>query len=104
MIGLSVMKKKLSQKERNETVTKGFLVDYLEKQEYITRPVLEEILESKNYVTKDWAQDMFETLLREFQNHTSALAESFRHENSLIIEALTHRIERIENHIGLPYP
>ena len=95
------MKKKLSQKERNEPVTKGFLADYLDKKEYITRPVLEEILESKNYVTKDWAQGMFETILSEFRTQTGALIESFRHENRLVIESLESRIERVERYVGL---
>lgn len=102
------MQKKLSQEERKEPVTKGFLVDYLDKQEYITRPVLEEILESKNYVTKEWAIGMFEMfhkrISEDFARQTGALIEIIRHENSLIVEALTHRIERVEKYVGLPYP
>ena len=102
------MKKKLSQKERKEPVTKGFLADYLKEQQYITRPVLEEILDSKNYVTKDWAMEMFQmfqkSITDEFSRQTGALIESFRHENRLIVEALEHRIERVENYVGLPYP
>lgn len=102
------MKKKLSQKERKETVTKGFLADYLNEQQYITRPVLEEILESKNYVTKEWTIDMFEMfhkrISEDFARQTGVVIEAFRHENSLIVEALTHRIERVENYVGLPYP
>jgi hypothetical protein len=44
------MKKKLSQKERGEVVTKGFLKDYLDSKNYITK----DYLDSKNYITKDY--------------------------------------------------
>jgi len=95
------MKKKLSQKERNEVVTKGFLID----NNFVTESRLEEILDSKNYVTKDWAQEMFETfqkIIREdFAQQTGALIEAFRHENRLVVEALESRIERVERYVGL---
>ncbi len=112
------MKKKLSQKERNESVTKGFLEDYkdfLERKKYVTESSLKKTLENKDYVTKDflkkqdyvtkdWATEMYQKITEEFARHTNALVEMIRHENRLIIEALEHRIERIENYIGLPYP
>lgn len=80
------MKKKLSKKERNETVTKGYLED-------------------QDFVTKDWAMEMFEKfekrITEEFRNHTGALMEFHAHQNQLVIDALLHRIERIEHHVGL---
>ena len=111
------MKKKLSQKERGEVVTKGFLEDYLDKtlesKNYVTKDYLEsknfvtkEYLDQQNFVTKDWALDMFETfekrIVEEFRNHTGALMEFHTHQNQLIVDALISRIERIERHVGLP--
>lgn len=94
-------KRKLSQKERNEPVNKGFLVD----NHYLTEERLEEILDSKNYATKDYVYDMFETfeksIVNEFSRQTGSLIEAFRHENRLVIESLESRIERVERHVGL---
>jgi hypothetical protein len=138
------MKQKMSKKEQNEPVTKGFLQDYneyLERKGYVTESSLEIILENKDYVTKDflkkqdyvtkdflkkqdyvtkdflmkqdyvtkdWAMDMFRVfekrISEDFTRQTNALVEIIRHENRLIVEALVHRIERVENYIGLPYP
>ncbi len=65
------MHKKLSQKEREEPVTKGFFEDHLEymlnKQGYVTEEFLighgyitqiyfDEVLESKKYITKDFLE------------------------------------------------
>lgn len=105
------MKKKMSKKEQNKPVVKGFLEDYtnyLERKKYVTESSLEIILENKDYVTKDWTMDMFQMfekrISEDFARQTNALVEIIRHENRLIVEALIHRIERIENYIGLPYP
>lgn len=111
------MKRELSQKEREETVNKGYFYDtfeeVLENKNYVTKDyfhiTLEEILESKNYVTKDWALDMFETfqksiennLREDFQRHTNSLVEMIRHENKIISEAIMSRVERIERHVSL---
>lgn len=79
--------RKLSQKQREELVTKGFLQD-------------------QDFVTKEWSMQMFETfekrMMEELKNHTASLMEFARHENKLIVEALISRIERIEQHVGLP--
>lgn len=100
------MKKKLSQKERGEVVTKGFLEDYLDKTLESKNYVTKDYLTQQNFVTKDWALDMSETfekrIVEEFRNHTGALMEFHAHQNQLIVDALVSRIERIERHVGLP--
>ncbi len=94
--------KKLSQKERNQTVTKGFLED----QNFVTKDYLKEYIDSKDFVTKEWSLEMFESfekrMMEELKNHTNSLMDFARHENKLIVEALLYRIERIERHVNLP--
>jgi len=98
---LEVMKKKLSQKERSEVVSKGFLEDYLE---------------SKNYVTKDWAYKMFETfekriltsfdekinqVQKENRQYFETLLEYMDEKFNIFLEKVDARIERIERYVGL---
>ncbi len=87
---LEVMKKELSQKERNETVNKGYFHD-----------TLEEVLDSKDYVTKDWAQDMFEVYRKENREYFEALMEQNRNNLQAIVEVFDSKIERIHRHVGL---
>jgi hypothetical protein len=102
---MDVMNKKLSTKERGETVTKGFLVDYLETKEYVTVSRLEEILDSKNYVTKDYLEQTLDTRFNAFQKdmhqHLNALMEHNREQTLILIEAFQGRFERIERHVDL---
>ncbi|MCB9806110.1 hypothetical protein H6775_03045 [Candidatus Nomurabacteria bacterium] len=74
--------KKLSKKEREEVVTKGYLVDYLESQNYITK----EYLESKNYVTKDYLED-------KFAHYFGLISEDFTQKITVAIEGLEIRLD-----------
>jgi hypothetical protein len=62
------MKKKLSQKEREEVVTKGYLSDVLEERNYITKDYFEEHLEST-------INKALEKQSKEFYQHMEALME-----------------------------
>ena len=106
---MSVMeKKKLSQKERNESVTKG----YLEDQDYVTKEyfhdTLEATLDKKDYATKDYVGASFEAMDLKFQGymedsrrHMTMLMEDNRHQIRLLMEGTNARFERIERHVGL---
>ena len=92
--------KKLSQKERNEVVTKGFLVDYLdkvldEKLESKLESKLEEKLESKNYVTKEYLEDRLDKSLtkqsKDFYQHMEALIEHQLHSIQTFMESMDDR-------------
>jgi len=93
VIVLCVMKKELSQKEREEVVTKGFLVDYLDKKEYITRPVLEEILEKKlePYVTKDYLDKRMKEQSADFRQHLDSLIEHHMNQLQIFMESMDER-------------
>lgn len=52
--------KKLSSKERNQVVTKGYLTDHLEEVGMVTKDFLVDYLEKQNYVTKDFLDDRLE--------------------------------------------
>lgn len=53
--------KKLTQKEREQAVTKGFLEDCLESKEFVTQGFLTDYLDSKEYVTKDFLVDYLDS-------------------------------------------
>ena len=75
--------KKLSQKEQQELVTKGFLEQRLESFKTELKTELKVELEES------------------FVRHTNSLMEFAHHENQLVIEALISRIERVERYVGL---
>jgi hypothetical protein len=82
------MRKKLSQKERDEAVTKGFLEDYLD-----------EVLESKNYITKDYFEERLESTItkalekqsKDFYQHMDALIEHQLHSLQTFMESMDDR-------------
>lgn len=71
MVLLIVMKSNLSQKERKESVNKGYFQDVLdevlESKDYVNKEyfhnTLEEVLESKDYVNKEYFHDTLEEVL-----------------------------------------
>lgn len=73
-----MVRSKLSQKERNELVTKGYL---------------EDILERKQYATKEYVHDAFEQMKKEMQQHVTALMEDNRHQIKLLFEAFEYKFE-----------
>lgn len=102
--------RKLSQKEQEEVVTKGFLVEYLEKtleeklesKNYVTKDYLEEVLESKNYITKDYldsknyiTKDYFEEGLNkqsaDFRQHLESLMEHQMDQLQVFMEQMDNR-------------
>jgi hypothetical protein len=87
---MDVMNKKLSPKERKESVTKGFLVDYLQSMEYVTESKLKEILD-----------DRFSKFQKDIHQHLNALMEHNREQTLTLIEAFQGRFERIERHVDL---
>lgn len=114
------MNKKLSTKEREEIVTKGFFVDYLETKEYVTESRLREILDSKNYVTedflveyvhaildsknyitKDYLDMRFEKAQKTTHQYMQALMEHSREQTLVLIDAFQGRFERIERRLDL---
>ncbi len=87
------MKKKLSKKEREEVVTKGFLEDYLESRNYITK----EYLDSKDYATKAHVQEIFNYYQSDMKHHIDSLIERQHDYFRAIIETLEGRFERNED-------
>ena len=85
------MKKKLSQKEREEVVTKGFLSDYLDSKNYITK----DYLDSKNYITKDYLEDYLDMRFKkqtlEFKQYLDSLMEHQMHQLQILMEQMDER-------------
>lgn len=89
------MEKKISKKEREEVVTKGFLVDYLDSKDYITK----DYLDSQNYVTKDYFETRLESTInkalekqsKEFYRHMEALMEHHMHSLQVFMENMDER-------------
>jgi hypothetical protein len=79
--------KKLSQKEKEGVVTKGFLEGRLNI--------------FKTELKTELKKELLEELDERFVRHTNSLMEFAHHENQLVIEALISRIERVERHVGL---
>jgi len=73
--------KKLSQKERMEVVTKGFLFDCFDE---------------RGYATKEYVKEMFEYYQKDMKQHITALMEYNAHYFQAIIETLSGRFERNE--------
>jgi hypothetical protein len=85
------MKKKLSQKEREETVTKGFLSDCLE--DTVTKGFLSDCL--KDYVTKDYLTETINNAMekqaKDFYQHMDALMEHHMHMLQVFMENMDDR-------------
>lgn len=106
------MSEKLSQKQRGEIVTKGYLHDLLDEKDYVTKEYLNNLLESKNYVTKEFLMGEFKTTFRNeleifvedsFKRHVNALMEDDRDTVMTLIEVFQNRFEIIEAKLGLKY-
>ena len=99
------MKRKLSQKERGEVVTKGFLEDYIDSKDFVTKDYLDQVLESKNYVTKNYLhqtlEETFSKYRQENRRHLEALMEDYHQRVYPLVELFDARFERIERKIGL---
>ncbi len=89
------MKKKLSKKEREENVTKGFLTDFLEEGGYVT----ESFIVSQNYATKDYVSEIFNYYQSDMKHHIDSLIERQHDYFCAIIETLEGRFERNERDI-----
>lgn len=96
------MNKKLTKKEREEVVTKG----YLEDQDYVTKQYLDEKLEK--YVTKDYLDEKFDyfagALRDEFQDKFQIIFEelrAIREENGRRLEICESRLDRVESKFGI---
>ncbi len=85
-------KKKLSKKERNEAVTKGFIED----QGFVTKGYLEDVLNEKDYVTKSYMHEAFEVLDHKMQHYTTVVMEDNRAQTLKLIEAFDSRFIRLE--------
>ena len=68
------MNKKLSQKEREESVTKGFLEDYL-----------------GIYVTKDYLDIRLKEQTLDFKQHLNSLMEHQMHQLEILMEQMDER-------------
>lgn len=89
------MNKKLSQKERGEVVTKGFLEDYLDSKNYITR----DYLDSKDYATRSHVDSIFNYYQSDMKHHIDSLIEQQHDYFRAIIETLEGRFERNEERL-----
>lgn len=83
------MKGEISQKEREEVVTKGFLSDYLDSKNYITEDYLDKRLEI--YVTKDYLDVRLQEQTTEFKQYMEALMEHHMHQLQVFIEHMDDR-------------
>ena len=79
--------KKLTSKQRNEPVTKGFLVDH----KYLTIKTLEELMDPKNYVTKESLEQKLSLLSNESRQHLEALVEHQMHQLQIFMEQMDER-------------
>lgn len=79
------MSKKLSKKEREKVVTKG----YLEDKDYVTKDYLDKKLD--NYVTKDYLDIRLNELSKEFKDYVSALIEHQTHQLQTFYEGFDNR-------------
>ena len=93
-------KKKLTQKERNEAVTKG----YLEDRDYVTKDYIHDsfaAMELRMERRFDLIDQKFELLREESYRHMVSLMEDNRHQIRILMEGNNIRFERIERHVGL---
>jgi hypothetical protein len=69
------MSYELSLQERKETVTKGYLNDFLEGKNYVTKQYLDE----KDYVSKDYLHQELTKVVERIENRIDALIEHQMH-------------------------
>jgi hypothetical protein len=83
---------KLSKKEREEPVTKGYLTDYLEDklENYVTKDYLDEKLE--NYVTKDYLDKKID---QDLVRHIGAMLEDSNSKLQILFEHFDARTEEL---------
>ncbi len=105
---IDVMQRKLSTKERKETVNKG----YLEDQDYTTKDWVFEMFESferkillsfdkKVEAIKKDNRQYYEVHQKENRQHMESLMEENRHNLQAIVEVFDSKIERIHRQIGM---
>jgi hypothetical protein len=91
------MLKKLTQKEREEFVTKG----HLEDQNFVTK----QYLQDQNFVTKDYLNEVlecrFEKSQKEYFAHLQALMEDYHGRIYTLVELFEARFERIEHRLDV---
>ena len=87
MLVLRAMKREISQKEREEFVTRGFLID----QKYLTLKTLEEIMDPKNRVTKESLEKRLELLSSDFRQHLETLMEHQMNQLQILMEQMDDR-------------
>lgn len=92
------MKQIVSPEEREEVVTKGFLVDYMQSMEYVTESRLKEILDK---TLDDRFSSFQKDLYQHMHQHIGALMEDNHHQVQILIEAFQGRFERIERRMDL---
>jgi len=80
-VKINLMQKKLTKKEREENVTKGYLQD----QNYVTK----DFLKSQNYVTAD--------MLRQTERNLGVMFEAQNDKIEMFAEAVMGRFEILEN-------
>lgn len=94
------MVKKLSKKEREETVTKG----YLEDQDFVTK----KFLKDQNYVTKEYLDKRFDYYVKVFREMNEDKFQvifeelrAIREENARRLEICESRLDRAETKLGI---
>ncbi len=86
MLGYLYMKK-LSQKEREEVLTKGFLID----NKYLTLRTLDEIMDPKNRITKEQLESKLKLLKDDARQHIESLMEHQMHQLQVLMEQMDER-------------
>ena len=81
------MKKKLSQKERGEVVTKGFLIG----NKYVTLKTLDEIMDPKNRITREQVQNKLNLMKDDSRQYLEALMEHQMNQLQTLIEQMDER-------------
>ncbi len=84
--------RKLSKKEENEVVTKGFLKATLENGDYVSR----KFLKDQNYVTKDFLKTVQAEITADVRRHTHAMHEEYQSRLEAVVELLIGRFDRME--------
>jgi hypothetical protein len=78
---------KISKKEREELVTKGFLID----NKYLTIRTLDEILDPKNRITQEQLDTKINLLREDARQHLEALMEHRMHQLQVLMEQIDAR-------------
>lgn len=83
--------RRLSKKEENEVVTKGFLKATLEES-YVSK----KFLRDQNYVTKDFLKTVQAEISEDVRRHTHAMLEEYQSRLEVVVELLIGRFDRME--------